>query len=125
MNFPKRNCFISVATIALYIFTAVAIAQQTESASIQKTLAELEISSGGRLGISAIDTATNKRIQYHGDERFPMGCTSKVIGVAAILKKSMSDHQYLNERVTYSKEDLLSWLPNYVLRLFHIATILQ
>jgi beta-lactamase class A len=111
MNFSIRNYFLSVATITLFIFSAVATAQHTESASIQNKLAELEIISGDRLGISAIDTATNKSILYRAGERFPMGCTSKVMGVAAILKKSMSDKQYLNEKVTYSKEDLLPWAP--------------
>jgi beta-lactamase class A len=40
-----------------------------------------------------------------------MGCTSKVIGVAAILKKSMTDHQLLQERIKYKKSDLTNWTP--------------
>jgi len=80
-------------------------------ASVQEELAKLEASSGGRLGISAIDTANNVRIQYHANERFPMGCTSKVMGVSAILKRSMKNEQLLQEKVIYQKEDLLAWAP--------------
>ena len=60
------------------------------SAEINQELASLESSTGGRIGISAINTGNNMRIQYRADERFPMGCTSKVIGVSAILQQSMN-----------------------------------
>lgn len=80
-------------------------------ADVQKELAKLEARSEGRLGIFALNTANNKKIQYHANERFPMGCTSKVIGVAAVLKKSMTDKQLLQEKIVYQKNDLLSWAP--------------
>lgn len=40
-----------------------------------------------------------------------MQCTSKVIGVAAILKKSMGDNQLLQKRIFYKKNDLTDWAP--------------
>src|SRR5438105_7780170 len=83
----------------------------TQIKSAQEQLARLEASSGGRLGIAAIDTGNNQRILYRANEYFPMGCTSKVIGVAAILKKSMKDNQLLQERVLYKKNDLTNWIP--------------
>jgi len=85
--------------------------QQIEPTTIQKKLTKLEISSGGRLGISAINTGNNQRIQYRAEERFPMGCTSKVVGVAAILKESMTNSQLLQEKITYTKGDLTNWAP--------------
>lgn len=78
---------------------------------VQKQLAHLETSSGGRLGIAAINTGNNQRIQYRANEYFPMGCTSKVIGVAAILKESMKNNQLLQERIKYKKNDLTNWTP--------------
>src|SRR5688572_9102990 len=77
-------------------------------AGVHEELAKLEASSGGRLGISAINTENNTRIQYRANERFPMGCTSKVIGVAAILKKSMTSSHFLQEKVIYQKKDILA-----------------
>ncbi|MBA2648207.1 MAG: class A beta-lactamase [Legionella sp.] len=91
---------------------SVAVAQKNvQSTSIQQKLAELEASSGGRIGIYAINTANGTHLQYHANERFPMGCTSKVIGVATILNKSMSDSSLLSQKVSYTKKDLTNWSP--------------
>jgi beta-lactamase class A len=77
----------------------------------QQKLAQLEKASGGRLGVFAINTANNQIIQYHADDIFPTGSTFKVIGVAAVLKKSMADPQIMRETIRISKEDLTSWSP--------------
>ena len=82
-----------------------------KAGSVQKQVANLETASGGRLGIAAINLGNNERIQYHANESFPMGCTSKVIGVAAILKQSMRNRQLLHERIHYTKNDLTNWTP--------------
>lgn len=79
--------------------------------SIHDQLAKLETSSGGRIGLAAINTGNNQQIQYRANESFPMQCTSKVMGVVAILKKSMRDNQLLQERVLYKKSDLTNWTP--------------
>lgn len=81
------------------------------STSIQKKLAKLEASSGGRIGLYVIDTANDKYLEHRADERFPMGCTSKVIGVAAVLHKSMSDSALLSQKINYTKDDLRAWSP--------------
>ena len=81
------------------------------SISLQKQLAELEVSSKGRIGIYAINTASNTHLGYRANERFPTGCTSKVIGVATILSKSMNDSALLSRRISYSKKDLTTWNP--------------
>jgi beta-lactamase class A len=83
------------------------------SISIQKKLAKLEADSGGRLGISAVNTANNVHIQYRAQERFPMGCTSKVVVVSAILKASMTDSSLLQQKITYTQKDvdLAGWSP--------------
>ncbi len=92
--------FISIA------IPQVASAQQIQSTSIQKKLADLEAQSGGRLGISAINTANNIRIQYRADERFPFCSTSKVIVVSAILKESETKPDMLQKQISYSQEDV-------------------
>lgn len=88
----------------LFLFIPIfAIAQP-----IQKQFAFLEASSGGRLGIAAINTANNQIIDYHAHARFPFCSTYKIMGVAAILKKEPQD---LNEKIKYTKKDLASWSP--------------
>ncbi len=74
-------------------------------------LAELEAASGGHLGVSAINMANNQRIQYRANERFPTASTFKMMGVAAVLKKSMTNHQLLQEKIMYKKQDLQPWSP--------------
>lgn len=74
--------------------------------SIFDKLKILESKSDGRLGVYAINTKNGHTINYRANEIFPMQCTSKVMGVAAVLKKSMSDPSLLQKRIFYSKKDL-------------------
>src|SRR5436190_3319814 len=101
--------------LVLLSFSLISVSlQATASAtqiSIEKKLAALESSSGGRIGLAAVNTGNNQRIQYHANESFPMQCTSKVIGVGAILKKNMQDNELLQERIHYKKSDLTNWAP--------------
>lgn len=82
-----------------------------QSSSIQTQLAELETASKGRIGVYAINTSNHTHLGYRANERFPTGCTSKVIGVAAVLSKSMNDNALLSQRINYSKKDLIHWHP--------------
>jgi beta-lactamase class A len=116
-NLPLKRFLLSTI-ITAFISTSV-------FARVQEELAQLEASSGGRLGISAINTANNASIRYRADEYFPMGCTAKVIGVAAILKKGMTDNKLLQEKVTYQKKDILFWSPITQKHLADGMTVLQ
>ncbi|MES2026825.1 MAG: class A beta-lactamase [Pseudomonadota bacterium] len=80
--------------------------QKITHSAIQQELAKLEASAHGRLGVSAINTANGARVQYRADERFPFCSTFKAIAAAAILKKSESNHQLLQQRVSYTKEEV-------------------
>jgi beta-lactamase class A len=102
---------LSVLVLAIFFISAslpiVANAQQIPiTASIQKKFAELEATSDGRLGVSAINTANNARIQYRAEERFPLCSTSKVMVVAAILKQSEENESLLQKRITYRKKEV-------------------
>jgi beta-lactamase class A len=113
MYFWKRKYSLLLITIAsCFISTSLlANTQPIKPSSAQEKLAALEASSGGRLGVYAINTANNSSIQYHAEERFPFCSTSKVMAVSAILKKSMTDNQYLQQKVMYKKQDLASYSP--------------
>lgn len=101
---------IVVFLVMILNFVCTACFAKTPTA-LQKKLAALEASSGGRIGVSAVNTGNHRQIQYRAHERFPMGCTSKVMGVAAILKKSMTDPSLLQQKIAYSKNDLTQWSP--------------
>lgn len=87
------------------------IIKSSPSASLEEKLANLEASSGGRLGIYAMNTANGTRLQYRANERFPMGCTSKVMGVATILDQSTRDKALLSQTLHYTKKELVNWNP--------------
>jgi beta-lactamase class A len=74
-------------------------------------LANLEKRAGGRIGLAAVDVATNKRIEYHADERFLMCSTFKVLAVAAVLKRVDEKKEKLDRFVRYGEGDLLSYAP--------------
>ena len=66
----------------------------------------LEAASNGRLGIAAINTANNERIEYRANERFPFCSTGKLMVVAAILAKSMKHLELLNENIHYTQQHI-------------------
>lgn len=114
MNFFMRRYLFSIIIPGICFFIAtptIAAEKQNHLISAQQQLTALENQYGGRIGLYALDTANNIKIEYHANERFPMYCTAKMMGVSAILKKSMSDKQLLQENVKYTKQDLIEWSP--------------
>ncbi len=85
--------------------------QSNFASGVEKKLAALELSSGGRMGIAAINTANNQQIQYRANERFPFKSTFKIIGVAAILKLSTSDPHLMQQHIIYTSKDLVAFSP--------------
>lgn len=69
-------------------------------------LAQLEAQSHGRLGVSAINTANQLRIDYQANQRFPLCSTFKLVAVAAILHQSMRDPSLLQQRIHYSMQQV-------------------
>ena len=106
LNKTALKIIFFVSSLAFYL-TVFAMPNKTLNSSI----AELEVGTGGKIGIYVINTANNKTFHYRENERFPMGCTSKVMGVAAILKKNMQQPDLLQKRVNYTKADLTNWSP--------------
>lgn len=95
----------------LKLFTIMFLFCSSSFASIHQEIKIIEQKSNGRLGVSAIDTETGQLIEYRSQERFPFCSTFKVMGVAAILKASMSDQSLLNQKIHYVKKDLVEYSP--------------
>ena len=81
------------------------------SADIEKSLAALERSVGGRLGVAALDTARGTRVSYRADERFPMCSTFKLPLVAAVLQRVDAGHEQLERHVSYDQAAVLEYAP--------------
>ncbi|MBB3608781.1 class A beta-lactamase [Rhizobium sp. BK602] len=83
--------------------------QVTEDAD--KQLADLEKKTGGRLGVSVLDTETNISLGSREAERFALCSTYKVLAVGFVLARVDQGVEKLDRRVTYGKDVLLSYSP--------------
>lgn len=100
--------YIMIMTTLILIISN---ALNADIASVTEKLKVLEASSEGRLGVFALNTANHAIIDYRANERFPTGCTSQLMGISAVLKKSMSDPSLLLTTIHYSEEDIKGWSP--------------
>ncbi|HVF70655.1 MAG TPA: serine hydrolase, partial [Chthoniobacterales bacterium] len=73
--------------------------------------ARLEAGGNVRIGVSAIDLSTQRRIDYRSDERFIMCSTFKVLAVAAVLKRVDAGQEKLDRFVPYGEAQLLEYAP--------------
>jgi len=106
----NKMCF-SVFKNRPLIVLAILFALFNASVFAANSLKELESASGGRLGVSAINTANHAEIQYRKNERFPFCSTFKVMGVAAILQESTKKPNLLQQKIHYKQDDLVTYSP--------------
>jgi beta-lactamase class A len=71
------------------------------------TLAQLEQSNGGRLGVAILDTATGERSGYRADERFPMCSTFKFLLASAVLQRVDRHQETLGRTIAIPPKPLL------------------
>ena len=93
MSFTRRTILATAATLPF----AGAFAADTP----ETTIAALESRSGGRLGVSALDTRNGRRILHRADERFPMCSTFKILLAALVLQKVDQRLETLARRIAY------------------------
>ncbi|MBC7780346.1 MAG: class A beta-lactamase [Proteobacteria bacterium] len=74
-------------------------------------LAALELSSGGRLGVAALNTSNGAQVNHRSDERFAFCSTFKVIAAAAILKRSATESGLMQRRLVYRHDELVAYSP--------------
>ena len=78
MNTFRQKACLTVALMPLLFSSAPLWAQTPAQAkAVQQKLAELEKSTGGRLGVAMIDTATNTQTLYRADSVSPCAAPAK------------------------------------------------
>ena len=125
----KRRTLLLAAATAPLVLTVTACASRQAAAPDEATaaaaaaadviapaaaaamLADLERDAGGRLGVCAIDTASGRVIEHRAAERFPFCSTFKAMLSAAVLARSVERPGLLQQRVTYTKADLVNYSP--------------
>lgn len=86
---------------------AVADGENSVIAAIDRTAYELD----ARVGFSAHDLETGQRWEYNADQRFPLSSTFKTLACADLLYRHDRDEVELNEKVSISKADLVTYSP--------------
>ena len=108
----RRQFSSSAVAIAGSLFLPnVSIAASGGTAPLIEAIKQLELKSGGRLGVSVLDTTSGVPIHHGGDERFPMCSTFKVLAAAAILKDVGNKLEGLERRVRIEQADLVEYSP--------------
>lgn len=79
--------------------------------TIERSLAALEARHGGRLGVAIVDTGSRPTLSHRGHERFPMCSTVKFPTAALVLARVDRGQERLDRRVSYGRNDLVTYSP--------------
>src|SRR3954451_7437288 len=90
----------SVVTLSALTLTRHLHAEHGGFSESPATLANLERTSGGRLGVAVLDTATEERSGHRADERFPMCSTFKFLLAAAVLRRVDRNQESLDRAIS-------------------------
>jgi beta-lactamase class A len=78
---------------------------------VESRIAQIETETGSRIGVVAIDSATNRRIEHRPNERFLMCSTFKLLATAAVLQRVDRGEEKLDRFVRYTQADILEYAP--------------
>ncbi|CAB3777630.1 Beta-lactamase OXY-2 [Paraburkholderia ultramafica] len=79
--------------------------------AIHERLTQIEAESGGRLGVSIVDTTSSLHAGLRADERFPMCSTFKLLAAGAVLTRVDRGQEDLQRRVVFSASELVPNSP--------------
>ncbi len=75
------------------------------------SLARLEKTTGGRIGVAVLNSADGQLRGYRQDERFAMASTFKVLLAGAVLARVDDGRERLDRMISYGEPDILSYAP--------------
>jgi beta-lactamase class A len=105
MSSINRRHFV----LGLPLLATVFAAPSARAAS--SSLADIERQYGGRLGVLALDTGSQRTLAWRADERFLMCSTFKGLLAGQILARIDSGREQLDRMVPYTERDLLFTSP--------------
>lgn len=80
-----------------------------QTANIDEKFTQLENEFDARIGVYAIDTGSNQTIEYRPEERFAFASTYKALAAAILLQQNSLEE--LQEVITYTEDDLVTYSP--------------
>jgi len=106
----RRSFIIGSSLLLPAVGLAAGTALSAEN-DINQQFAALEKRTGGRLGVSVLDTNTNVSFGHRQDERFAMCSTFKALAAAFVLARVDKGEEKLDRHIAVAKADLLSHSP--------------
>ncbi|HEV7308289.1 class A beta-lactamase [Ensifer sp.] len=108
----RRNLLVTSALLYPALMLAPkSVAAATGEDDIDKRLAELEKRTGGRLGVSVLDTQTNVSFGRREDERFAMCSSFKTLAAGFILARVDQGLETLDRKIVFQAKDLITYSP--------------
>lgn len=84
---------------------------------------DLEHKFGGRLGVAALDTGSQRLLVHRGNQRFLLCSTFKVMAAGLILRRVDEGRERLDRRISYSAADLVTYSPETEKHVDHGMTL--
>ncbi len=109
ITLSRRSLLVSSAL--LYPSLMLAPPALADDDDVDQQLAALEKRTGGRLGVSVMDTGTNVSFSNRETERFPLLSTFKVLAAGMVLARVDGGDENLERRVTYDQEKIVTYSP--------------
>jgi beta-lactamase class A len=109
----RRREFVAGAAVAMLLPAWVeALGGAAWAATVASDpLAEIAKGTGGRLGVSVLDTGTGRRLWVDPLARYPFCSTFKVPLAAAILARADRGELDLQRKIRFTQGDLLEYAP--------------
>ena len=82
-----------------------------QASLFQQEIRQIEAGSGGRLGVSVLDTHSGLAYAYRGDERFTMCSTFKFLAAALVLSRVDQGQEQLSRRIAVQASDIVPYSP--------------
>lgn len=117
----QRRQFIQITGMATTIVAMTGCARTTTAASdapniartarFQQAVRQIELDSGGRLGVAVLDTQSGFSYAHRGTERFPLCSTFKFLLAAHVLSRVDQGQEQLTRRIAVQPTDLVPYAP--------------
>lgn len=109
---PLRRAMLkTLAAAAALPLASLAAESDPKTRSLEEALAQLEQTSGGRLGVGVLDAESGRSAGWRADERFGLCSTFKLLLAAVILHEADAGRLALDEVLPYAREDLVPNSP--------------
>lgn len=106
----KLYIFLLISILLSSTYGCISYNKENSKTAKNNTVSEkfknIEKKYGVKLGIAVIDSATNGKILYNAEDRFPFCSTGKVMVVSSVLAKSMKDPNILNKKIDITLQDV-------------------